>query len=245
MHGADKRRLTSEFFERAQIGMAIVCLEDAALPASLRIVAFNPAAAQHSNVPTAAAGKRIDIDYPEIAATEFPALVNEVLRSGEARDLGEGPSVYAPDRIVRVKAFPIPPDCVGLVFEDVTDARHSERTLRETEERYRKIFEASSAAICVFDAGSGALLDGNPRFVDMLGLGSAAQLIGKPLETFGMWTGDGEYAALLAQLERERSIREAVVTFRTFGGQVRRSLVALELIEIEGRARVLGLFWRA
>lgn len=245
MESVDVARLASAFFERAQVGMAIVCLEEPGNPSSLRIVALNPAAAQHSNVPTAAAGKRIDTDYPEIAGTAFPALVNDVLQSGEARDLGEGPSVYAPDRIVRVKAFPIPPTCVGLVFEDVTEARHSERALRETEQRYRKIFEASSAAICVFDAGTGALLDGNPRFVDMLGLGSAAQLIGKQIGTFGMWAEEGEYAALLTQLEQQRSIREAIVTYRTFGGQVRRSLVALELIAIEGQDRVLGLFWRA
>ena len=224
--------------------MAIVCLEERDNPASLRIVALNPAAANASDVPTDAIGKRVDLDFPEIAQTSFPAHVAEVLSTGLPKDLGEGPGVYSPDRAYTVKAFPIPPNCVGLVFEDVTEKRRGERALRESEQRYRMIFDASSAAICIFKPGTGALIDANPRFVEMIGLGSSAQLIGKRLDAFGMWTGEGEYAALLEQLRKERSLREATVTYRTYGGQVRRALLALELIQVEGLECVLGIFWR-
>src|SRR5438874_2862187 len=123
--GAGPPALTGAFFERAQVPMAIVCLEEPDKPASLRIVAINPAAAQVSDVPTAALGKRLDQDFPEIAKTRFPELVVQVLRTGVAKDLGEGPGVYSPDRAFTVKAFPIPPNCVGLVFEDVKIGRAS------------------------------------------------------------------------------------------------------------------------
>ena len=140
--------------------MAIVCLEEPDKPASLRIVAINPAAAQVSDVPTAAIGKRLDQDFPEIAKTRFPELVTEVLRTGVAKDLGEGPGVYSPDRAFTVKAFPIPPNYVGLVFEDVTERRKSEQALRETEQRYRKIFDASTVAICIFEPETGIAVSG-------------------------------------------------------------------------------------
>ena len=224
--------------------MAILRLEDPANPASLRIIALNPAARAASDVPTAAVGKRIDQDFPRIAQTPLPSQLAEVMRTGIAACLGDGPGQYDPKRMFTLTAFAIPPDCVGLLFEDITDRRKQERTAREMELRYRRIFDSSSTAICIFEPHEGILIDANPRFVELLGLGSSAQLIGKHLETFGFWTGEGEYDALVEQLRAEHSIREASVTYRTYGGQVRRALVALELIEVQGLECVLGIFWR-
>jgi PAS domain S-box-containing protein len=225
--------------------MAILRLEDPANPASLRIIALNPAAQAASDVPTAAVGKRIDLDFPAIARTPFPGQLAEVMRSGIAANLGEGAGQYDRNRMFTVTAFPIPPDCVGLLFEDITERRKQQRRAHESELRYRKIFEASTAAICIFDARDGTFIEANPRFIEMLGFGGASQLLGKKIGEFGFW-GEGreEYEALLARLRAERSIREVAATFRTYGGQVRRALVALELFEVEGAEYILGIFWR-
>ena len=237
-------QLAEEFFERAPIGMAILRLEEPANPASLRIIAVNPAAQGVSDVPAASVGKRIDEDFPAIARTPFPGQLAEVMRSGVAANLGEGAGQYDPNRMFTVTAFPIPPDCVGILFEDITERRKQQRRAHESELRYRKIFEASSAAICIFDAKDGTFIDANPRFSEMLGLGGASQLLGKKTDAFGFWSEGDEYAALLARLRAERSIREVAVTFRTYGGQVRRALVALELFEVESAEYILGIFWR-
>ena len=236
--------LVGEFFQRAPIGLAIVRMEDPQNPASLRIIALNPAATVASDVPTAAVGKRIDRDFPAIAQTTFPQQIAEVMRSGKPANLGEGPGTYDPARQFTLTAFPIPPDCVGLLFEDITERRKQQRLARESELRYRRIFEASTAAICIFEARQGMLIDANPRFVEMLGLGATSQLIGKHIESFGFWTDSDEYAALLKRLRAERSIREVAVTFRTWGGQARRALVALELFETDTAEYILGIFWR-
>jgi PAS domain S-box-containing protein len=242
---ADISQLAEEFFELAPVGMAILRLEDPANPASLRIIALNPAAQAASDVPAAGVGKRLDEDFPAIARTPFPGQLAEVMRSGKPANLGEGPGQYDPTRLFTVTAFPIPPDCVGLTFEDITERRKQQRRAHESEVRYRKVFEASSAAICTFRAREGTFIDANPRFTEMLGLGGASQLLTKQIDAFGFWSdGKGDYAALLERLRAERSIREVAVTFRTFGGQVRRALVALELFEVEGAEYILGIFWR-
>jgi PAS domain S-box-containing protein len=239
-------QLAEEFFELAPIGMAILRLEEPANPASLRIIALNPAAQAASDVATAGVGKRIDEDFPAIAQTPLPAQLAEVMCSGASANLGEGPGQYDPTRLFTVTAFPIPPECVGLLFEDITERRKQQRRAHESEVRYRKIFEASTVAICVFAARAGTFIDANPRFIEMLGLGGASQLLGKNIDAFGFWNSDGrdEYAALLQRLRAEHSIREVAVTFRTFGGQVRRALVALELFEVDGAEYILGIFWR-
>jgi len=97
----------------------------------------------------------------------------------------------------------------------------------------------------VFELEQGLVLDANPRFVELVGYGSGTALIGKRVESLSMWAEQGEFARLVTKLQQQRSIREMSVTYRTYGGQVRRALVALELIEIDGRQRALALFWRA
>jgi len=137
-----------------------------------------------------------------------------------------------------------PVQLVGLC-RDITEDARARQQLEESEQRFRKIFEASPAAICVFDLEQGKLIDANPRFVELVGFGSGTALIGKRLESLSMWAEQGELARLVATLRQQRSIRETTVTYRTYGGQVRRALAALELIEIDGQQRALALFWRA
>ena len=137
-----------------------------------------------------------------------------------------------------------PVQLMGLC-RDITEDARAVQQLEESEQRFRKIFEASPAAICLFELDNGKLVDVNPRFVELLGYGSSATLVGKPLDLLGMWTEPGELARLADTLRRQRSVREMTLTYRTFGGQVRRAVVALELIEIEGQQRALALFWRA
>ena len=137
-----------------------------------------------------------------------------------------------------------PLQLVGLC-RDITEDARAVRALEESEQRFRKIFEASPAAICVFDPLDGRLLDANPRFVELVGYGSIGGLAGKRVDGLGMWTDKDQFARLIATLREARSLRETPVAYRTHGGQLRQALVALELIEIDGQERALGLFWRA
>jgi PAS domain S-box-containing protein len=357
--------LDDAFIDHAPIGMAILRLEEPGNPLSLRTLRLNPAAAAIGNVPAGAVGKQLR-EFPEFVRTDIPARLAEVVQRGTPMHLGDVPGVFDPSRYFAAHAFPIPPDSVGIVFEDVTERRYNERqleraqqlarmgswtwdvgtdrvtwsdelyriyglspetfkatfagfldrlhpddralaeatvrdslthcrpfhyreriirpdgevrvldshgdcitdaagkplqlvglcrditedaravrALEESEQRFRKIFEASPAAICVFDPASGRLRDANPRFVELVGYGSSAGLVGKRLDALGMWSERDEYLRLIENLREARALREITVTYRTFGGQVRRALVALELIEIDGQESALGLFWRA
>ncbi len=61
-----------------------------------------------------------------------------------------------------------------IVIEDVDQARHQEEVLRESEERYRQMFENNTSVKLLIDAGDGAIVDANP---------AAADFYGYPLET--------------------------------------------------------------
>ena len=136
-----------------------------------------------------------------------------------------------------------PAEMLGLC-RDITEDERAVRALRESEERFRKVFEGSPIAICVMDLLDGRLVDANPRFVELLGHGGRSAILDKRVSTLGMWTEPEEFPRLVEELQSTRSIRETTVFYRTFGGQVRRALCALELIEIQGRECILAMFWR-
>jgi len=53
-------------------------------------------------------------------------------------------------------------------LRDISDSKRAEETLRESEERYRGLFDESIAAICVFDAHK-RFVNANPAALDLLG----------------------------------------------------------------------------
>ncbi|HOT41813.1 MAG TPA: PAS domain S-box protein [Syntrophorhabdaceae bacterium] len=54
------------------------------------------------------------------------------------------------------------------ILSDITELKHAERALRESEERFRSLFEGSRDAI-YFTKGNGNLIDGNQAFIEMFG----------------------------------------------------------------------------
>jgi PAS domain-containing protein len=50
---------------------------------------------------------------------------------------------------------------VNLYGQDITERKHSEEALRESEERYRQLFELESDAILLIDNETGQILEAN------------------------------------------------------------------------------------
>ncbi|MCX8015442.1 MAG: PAS domain S-box protein, partial [candidate division WOR-3 bacterium] len=60
-------------------------------------------------------------------------------------------------------------DWIDGVIEDITERKNAELALRNSEERYRTIFETANDAICVFDK-NGVAIAGNKKLFDLTGL---------------------------------------------------------------------------
>jgi PAS domain-containing protein len=52
--------------------------------------------------------------------------------------------------------------------QDDTDPKHSEERLRESELRYRRLFESAKDGILILDAKTGKITNANPFLVDLL-----------------------------------------------------------------------------
>src|SRR5205085_8869158 len=58
---------------------------------------------------------------------------------------------------------------VLLAIDDATERRQAEEEFRESELRYRRIFETAREGIWLLDASTGEIMDVNPYLLEVLG----------------------------------------------------------------------------
>jgi PAS domain S-box-containing protein len=205
----EQNALYAEIVRYMQVGMYSYRLEDPADDASFRMVASNPAAEQFTGVPgDQILGDLIDDCFPGLRKLGIPAAMREVVQSGTPRHLDQ--LVYADTRVVKsafaVDIFPVPPDRVGLTFENVTERRRAEQALQDSEQRFRALFENAADGILILD-GTGRLESVNPAAERLFGcrakdvVGHAAELLVPDLANLH------EGGQLLGQVTESRGLR--------------------------------------
>ncbi len=115
-------------------------------------------------------GKTIEEAFPPIKATEIPQRYREVAASGKAW-YTEQVNYHdnAIQGVFEVHAFQTTSNNMAVVFEEITARKQAEENLRESEERYRQLFDAESDAIFLIDNETGRILMANNAAVALYG----------------------------------------------------------------------------
>ncbi len=136
-HAEAELRRYADVFRNMQVGVNVWCLQDRKDLRSFKLISSNPAAAHFLGVRTEdVLGRRMSDAFPHMLETDLPRQYRDVVLSGEARDLGEVGRMYGKedaDGVFSVKVFPLPGDCVGVAFEDITERRGLEEQLRQAQ----------------------------------------------------------------------------------------------------------------
>lgn len=107
---------------------------------------------------------------------------------------------------------------VVLVFRDQTEERAAERALRESEERYRRLFESAKDGILILDADTGAIIDVNPFLVNLLGF-SREQFLGRKLWEIGLLKDLVANQDNFQQLQERQYVRYEDLPLKTADGR--------------------------
>jgi PAS domain S-box-containing protein len=177
--------LYPELLRELPVGVVLLHLEGRSDAESFRIVDANRAAAGITRSTSPMLLGRTLADFPKLLETPIPGQLLATLRTGEARDLGE---IAYGDESIRngvysVRAFPLSDNFLGVAFEDVTNRIQVERTLRESEERFRLVVEGvQEYAIFQLDPG-GNVVSWNAGAQRLKGYNST-EIIGQHFSVF-------------------------------------------------------------
>jgi PAS domain S-box-containing protein len=135
--------LYPEILTGLPVGVVLLHLENPSDAKTFRIVEVNPAASEITGSKINELLGKTLADFPKILETLIPNECLAALRSGEAKNLGE---ISCRDKRLRrgiysVRIFPLSRNFLGVAFEDVTDRKLAERTLQESEERFRLLVQ--------------------------------------------------------------------------------------------------------
>lgn len=130
------------------------------------------------------------------------------------------------------------PHRITGAVQDVTERKQAEMALRESEEKFAKVFHAGPLVITITKLADGRFLEVNETFVRMSGYSREEALGRTPIE-LGLWVDPVQRAEGLAQLRAGRFKRNTEAHFRMKDGSERTCLISAELIEINGEPCVV------
>ena len=134
------------------------------------------------------------------------------------------------DEYVAARAFQM--GAVGYVVKDnrlVTMFRdtvrrsvamqRAQKTLRDSETRYRRLFEAAKDGILILDAETGKIIDANPYLLDMLGY-SLEELFDRELWEIGPFRDSASTTSAILEVQQKSYIRYEDLPLETREGEV-------------------------
>jgi len=186
---AERLKLESDIVNHIKVGLYVYHLKDLDDDRTLVLIDANPATENMTGVLCRdIIGKTIDENFPALRERDTPRFYADVVRSGKPADLGD---FYYEDKRVQaawyqVKAFPLPNQCMGVSFDNITPRRRIEDELAKQKNQLQALFDHmlngfAFHRIITDQAGSPidyCFLDVNPAFERLTGLNRNA-ILGK------------------------------------------------------------------
>jgi PAS domain S-box-containing protein len=104
-----------------------------------------------------------------------------------------------------------------LAIEDITERKHLEELLAESEMRYRRIFETASDGIVLLEKCEGHIVHANPAAERMLGY-SKEEYVGKMLQDIGVSLDMSDFPVIMQALNMSGIINYEDVVVKTKSG---------------------------
>ncbi len=144
------------------------------------------------------------------------------------------------DRIILLMVVPVKEEgYINLYGRDITDIKKAEKSIRDSEERYRTIYKTipDTVIITKFD---GTIVDVNNTFVEVSGF-SKEEAIGLTITSMNFFHSLKEHDMIIEALHDNRSIENFEITVRMRNGFLINGLLSASLMTINNEKFVLSI----
>jgi two-component system, cell cycle sensor histidine kinase and response regulator CckA len=124
--------------------------------------------------------------------------------------------------------------------KEIAERIQAQESLRLSEERFSKAFEASPIPLAIQSLLNEKFVDANASFLRLTGY-SRDQLIGQTARQLRIWEDSEDECAMLERLGNEMSVRDLPCRFRARTERVLEILLSVELIELDGQPYLLAI----
>ncbi len=177
-----------------------------------------------------------DIDTPIImlTGTGTEEIAIEAMKQGVADSVIK--------HLEHIRRLPFTVEHVLQLAEAKRSRRQAEETLRESEERYRKLFEKARDGIFLADAETGEIIDCNRAATELVGrarselIGQCQTILHPPQD------GDVQFSETFEQHRGDEEGKVLETQVITKSGEIREVAIKANRLELSGRQVLLGLF---
>ena len=150
------------------------------------------------------------------------------LRGGRRKTIRtHGEAEAGPDGAIRVRG----------TNQDVTEQKLAEEALRQSEEKFSKVFKVSPDLILFIRSGTGEVVDANDKLLAMTGY-RKEEVLGKPM---AHWVHKEDQVEIRRQLGETGECSEFETRFRHRDGRIFVGLVSARMIRVEGEDCILSV----
>ncbi|HEY6599382.1 MAG TPA: PAS domain S-box protein, partial [Pseudomonadales bacterium] len=128
--------------------------------------------------------------------------------------------------------------CVLCTGRDITKRRLAEKALKESEEKFARIFAGSPDGIVIISLIDNRILDINDAFVVASGF-SYEELVGHRVHELPIFDDVAQLKRSTAILAQEGSLQNFDLTFRTKSGEPIPALISATIVELDGERSIV------
>jgi len=138
-----------------------------------------------------------------------------------------------------VFAYPVGERRFAVLFTDITERKHAEDELRESENKFATVFRSSPVALTLARAADGTFIDVNDVFLKKTGY-AREEVIGNTATDLALFVNRDGHERIIASLRENKTIYSTEVRFRIKSGEIRTCLFSAGIITMSGKPHVLS-----
>ena len=124
------------------------------------------------------------------------------------------------------------------ISRDISERKAAEAALRESEEKFFKVFHANPLPMSISSLPDGKYVDVNEEFERVSGW-SAREARGRTTAELNMWVHPEDFSVLSGRLAKENSVRGVELVLRTRAGDILTFLWSAEVMVLGGRRCII------